>query len=359
MRRLVVLIFVLALLAPAVAGAQSDPPDSAPRRFIFGGFGNLVVAHSEKRNREVFETGELDLYGIWRLSTNWSILGEGFIQHAGPSKDIDLEPTKRVEFNIERLHASYSSSDRFRLEVGEVHTGIIRWNEREHRGRFLQTPIDVPSIANRQEQGGAWPLHFFGGWASGRLPGPAGFQYGVGIGEARGEHRDDIEPPLGHRTTPSMLLSLSASPVAVPGLDAGVAEYAGDIPAPDGTLRERDTTLFASYVRGGLELRSEWAEMIHRPLSGGQQFISRGWYVLASFRAHGRLQSLRPYFILDRLNVAPGEEYLDGVFDQRAWALGIRWDARSWLALKADAGNHLTPDGVRERLIRAAVTFAF
>ncbi len=356
MRRLVVLFSLVGFVAPAAAWAQSEP---TPRRFLFGGFGNLVIAHSEKRNREVFETGELDLYGIWRLSDNWSILGEGFIQHAGPSKDIDLEPTKRVEVNIERLHASYSASDRFRLEVGEVHTGIIRWNEREHRGRFLQTPIDVPSVDNRQEQGGAWPLHFFGGWASGRLPGPAGLQYGVGIGEARGERRDDIQPLFGHRATPSLLVSLSASPVAITGLDVGVSEYAGDIPAPDVRLRERDTTLFASYVRGGLELRGEWAEMIHRPFSGGRQFITRGWYVLTSFRARGRLHRLRPYFILDRLNVAPDEQYLNGVFDQRAWAVGVRWDARNWLALKTDAGVHLTRDGQREHLVRAAVTFAF
>ncbi len=361
MNRVVAARFLIAALFVATnLGAQSSNSGStATACFRFGGFGNIVFSHLERRGREAFETGELDLYAIWQFSDDWSVLGEGFIQHAGRSEDIDLQPTKRVEVELERLHLTYNPSDRFRLEIGEIHTGIIRWNEREHRGRFLQTPIAVPSIANRQEQGGAWPLRFAGVWSSGRLPGSLGVRYGAGIGETRGETRDEIEPLFDRKTNPAGLLSLSVSPEAFSGLDVGGAAYVGDIPAPDGKMRESDATLFASLVRGGIEARSEWAEMRHRRVGSGQQFLTHGWYSLLSWRPRGQWKSVRPYLLLDHLSVARDETYLTGVFDQSAWAAGVRWDARPWLAIKSDYGGQLAPDHHHERLARVALAFSF
>jgi hypothetical protein len=314
----------------------------------------VIFARTSPGGATFFDTGELDLYGSDQLSDRWSILGEVLLQHSRRSPGAD-PPPKDFELDAERLYAAYQRSDRLRVEIGQVHTGLIAWNEREHRSRFLQTPIDVPSIARGEEQGGAWPLHFIGVWASGRLPGRAGLTYGAGSGVARGRLRDEISSVIEDIQRPAALLSLRASPDAVSGLEAGAAIYSGDIPARDGRMREVDTTLSTSYVRGGLELRSEWAEMHHRRIADDRRFITRGWYALASARPRGRWKVLRPYLLFDHLEVAPGESYLNELHDQRAWAAGVRWDVERRLAVKTD----LRRQRAGERELRIQLAFSF
>src|SRR5438477_7301058 len=266
------------ILASALSvHAQND-------RFRFGGFGDAVFAYTSGSGHATFDAGELDVFASAKLTDNWSILGEGLIQHARRGDDVDLPSTKRVEIDLERLSATYNPSDRVRVEIGQIHTGIIRWNAREHRGRFLQTPIDTPAIANREEQGGAWPLHFIGLWVSGRLPGALGVQYGAGAGETRGSARDETQPLLDEKSTIARLVSISIAPDALAGFEAGAVAYAGNIPAPGGELRERDATIFTSFVRDGVELRGEWAEMHHHRVADGAIFVTHGWYPLASLR---------------------------------------------------------------------------
>src|ERR1700682_1201217 len=228
--------------ACAARGQEPVPP-----HFHFGGFANVSFDHSSRTHETAFATGELDLYANAAVNDAWSMFGETFVQHTGSIENVDPRPTKRVEAEIERLYISYNPSDRIRFELGRNHTGIIRWNQREHRGRFLQTPIDVPAIANREEQGGAWPLHFLGVWASGRLPGRLGLQYSAATGKARGVARDEIEPAINQDATAARLFSLSISPDGVPGWLLGGVEYIGNIPAPEGDMREVDHTIFTSY----------------------------------------------------------------------------------------------------------------
>jgi hypothetical protein len=328
-------------------------------RLRFGGFADVTFDHSTRTHHDAFAAGELDLYASAVLSNDWSALAEGFVQHAGRVEDVEQQPTKRVEVDLERLYIQYSPTDRARLELGQTHTGIIEWNEREHRSRFLQTPIDVPAIATREEQGGAWPLHFVGLWLSGRLGGPLGVEYGAGLGEARGRSRDEIQPLLDEKSSTSHLASLSIAPDALTGWQLGATEYGGEIPAPEGAMHESDITLFTSYVRGGAEVRGEWAQMHHRRFSDDRRFGTRGWYALASWRARGRWKPFRPYLLLDRLDVADGESYLSEVHDQKAWAAGIRWDATRWLAVKSDYRAQLSPNGTHEHLVRLQFAVSF
>ena len=346
-----------ALFIVLALSIQAQDAAPAPPRFAFGGFGDAVFAYSSRNGTTSFDIGELDFFLTARLNDRWTALGEGFLQHVRRSNDVDLQSTKRVEVDVERLYIAYNPSDRLRVEVGQIHTGIIQWNEREHRSRFLQTPIGIPSIANREEQGGAWPLHFVGVWGSGRLPGTLGAQYGAGIGEARGAARDEIQPLLDPDASLAALVSFSVAPDAMAGFEAGAAAYHGHIPARDGRLVERDATLFASFVRGGIELRSEWARMQHR--RSGARFTTSGWYALASFRPRGRWQVIRPYLLIDHLDVAPGEAYLSEVRDQDSYAAGIRWDVMRRLAIKGELISHLKGDSARDHGVRAQVAFSF
>ncbi len=354
----VVRLFLAAALCSAVSlQAQSASDQPSTPRIRFGGFVDVIFAGSTDTHHKELESGEADLYGAVRLSDRWSAFGEGLSKHV--SRSGGEEAARSVDFNLERLYLAFDPSDRFRLEIGQIHTGVIHWNEREHRGRFLQTPIDVPTIANREEQGGAWPLHCVGLWAYGRLPGSLGLQYGAGIGETRGPALGEIRPPSLDDVTSAGLLALSISPDAITGFELGGAAYAGHVPAPDGVLRERDFTLFTSFVRGPIELRGEWAQMRHVRIKGDDRFYTRGWYALGSMRPHGRWQVLRPYLLLDHLNAASGELYLRDVHDQNAWAAGLRWDVNQWLAVKSDFRAQLAPNGSRDHLVRLQLAASF
>jgi len=338
-------------------GAPSTVPAAAPR-IRFGGFASATFDRLTRTGHDAFENGEVDLYATAIVNDEWSVLGETFAQRSGRSMNVDQQD-RRLELNLERLYISFNPSDRFRLELGQNHLALIRWNEREHRGRFLQTPIDVPAIATREEQGGAWPLHLIGLWASGRLGGPLGIRYGMAFGKARGTARDDIAPAFDHESSPGQLFTLSIAPDALPGWLLGGAEYSGYIPARDGKLREGDETLFSAYTARGLEVRTEWAEMHHKRVSDGKHFVSRGAYLLVSWRLPARLQALRPYVLLDNLDVAAGETYLADVRDQHAWAAGVRWDVRPWLAVKGDFRAQHAAAQQRERLIRIQLSTSF
>jgi hypothetical protein len=343
---------VAALGGAGVAAAQEG---SYPTLRL-SAFADATASYSIHSHATDFDFGEIDPYAEVRFSETWSGLAEALFQRVERGSSSDRPGRSAVEVDLERLYAAYSRSDALRLQIGEINSGIIGWNEREQVPRFLQTPIDVPSIARRQEQGGAWPLHLIGAFASGTAPGAAGLRYGVGIGEGRGARRDDTSLTA-RPTSAAGLISVAAAPEAVAGWTIGAAAFADRIPAAEGTYGEFDQTLSTSYLRGPLEVRGEWSRMEHR--LGGKAYVSRGWYALVSWRLPERLATLRPYFLIDRLDVARDEPYLAGIEDQRAWAAGLRWDATKHLVLKADYQSQTAGEPGEERRIRVQLAVGF
>ena len=349
------------LMLFALSGRGDDVPSPAKHfpAFRLGVFADVVLSHLPEGGKVQYESGEIDLYTSSQVTSDWSVLGEALIQHVGRAENPDLNRKVHLEVNLERLYGAYEPSDRLRLEIGQIHTGIVQWNEREHRSRFLQTPIDVPSIANRESQGGAWPLHFAGAWASGRVPGSLGATYGVGLGTGRGSERDDIQPFFRRGSAPAGLFLVSIAPDLLTGFEAGAAGYVGRIRVPGQTFQELDATLFSSFARGGVELRGEWARMAHSELGGPAVFVTRGWYLLASWRPRGRWKPLRPYLLIDHLHVAPGEQYLAEVHNQNAWSAGVRWDVTPRLAIKTDYRTQVLAVPSRQHFIRLELALSF
>ena len=150
----------------------------------------------------------------------------------------------------------------------------------------------------------------------------------------------------------AFVTSLGVAPDALPGLQAFASGYFDRIPAPGGELRERDVTFSLSFIRGAVELRAEWSLLQHKPDGSSASFDSRGWYALASYRLPEPLANLRPYVLLEGLNAAEGEAYLDGIPDEKAVAAGIRFDVNRWLALKGDYRSQKVGDGPREGVVR-------
>jgi hypothetical protein len=325
------LALALASMLPACsAGAQAVAPTEPPPSPIFrlGGFGDLEFHSSSEDRAGGLDVAEIDLYSTAQLTDRLSALVEVLARR-------DHRDRLVTEIDLERLFVAYAPSDFVRVEAGQTHTGIIQWNDREHRSRLLQTPIDVPAIARSPQDEGAWPLRFVGVWVSGRVEGPLGLKYGVAAGFGSGRTRDEIPLFNGNRS-PAGLLSVSIAPPRWQGLELGIARYVQRIPAAAEPLREHDITLSLSYVNRGSEVRAEYARMLHVGVNSGRRFRSVGYYVLLSQRLNGRLAPLRPYFLFDRLDLAHGEEYLRESRNEDAVAGGMRWDITPHFTLKAE-----------------------
>jgi len=359
-RRAAGLQFLIALLLavaqPLHAQTPSAEPDAHPA-FRLGGFADIELHSSSDSVREGLDLAELDLYSSANLSRRWSALAEIVVQRSIHAHEAEEETL--LELDLERLYVNYSKSDSFSLELGETHTGIVRWNEREHRSRILQTPIDVPAIARRPQDEGLWPLRFVGVWMSGRLPGPLGLGYGAGVGTGPGESTREDTPPLDRHRTPAELLSLSITPDALRGLELAIAAYAQHIPAQPAALRERDFTLSLNYVERGTEVRAEWARMTHEVMSSSAVYRNTGYYLLLSKRLSGRAERARPYVLLDRLQLASGEIALQGIPSENAWATGVRYDFTHHLSVKGEYRSQRATDGDRETLIGLQVGLSF
>jgi hypothetical protein len=317
-------------LSAATEPAAPHPPAEPPPYPIFrlGGFGDLEFHSSSEDRPGGLDVAEIDLYSTAQLTDRLSALVEVLARR-------DHRDRLVTEVDLERLFVAYAPSDFVCIEAGQTHTGIVQWNDREHRSRLLQTPIDVPAIARPPQDDGAWPLRFVGVWVSGRVEGPLGLKYGVAAGYGSGKRRDEIPVVSGDRS-PAGLLSLSIAPPRWHGLELGIARYVQRIPATAEPLRERDLTLSLSYVNRGAEVRAEYARMMHVGIHSGRRFRSVGYYVLLSQRLNGRLSPLRPYFLFDRLDLARGEEYLRESRNEDAVAGGMRWDITSHFTLKAE-----------------------
>ena len=349
MSRRPIAILLPLLLYAATAVAQDVP---APRPFHVGGFADVELHTTSDNEREGLDLAELDVFTTYQLSNAWSALAEGFVLRSWRKSD------QKFDADLERIYVEYSTSDALRVEIGETQTGIIRWNEREHRSRFLQTPIDQPAIARRPQDDGAWPLRFTGIFASGRLPGSLGVSWGAGGGLGPGRVRDST-PLADDGRSPAALLSLSMSPDTMPGLELAAAAYVGSIRLQPGHIREHDTTISINYVASGNEVRVEWARMNHRLSGVSSTFRTTGYYALFSKRLGGRAERLRPYLLLDRLKIAQGEAYLAEATDENAWATGIRCDVTHRFSVKGEYRSQRTVSGDRETIFGVQFGLSF
>jgi hypothetical protein len=355
--RLLLVAALLAASAPLHAQAGSDQPAARPVIRV-GGFADLELHTSSDNVEEGLDLAELDLYSSVSISERWSALAEGVAQRTIHNREPGGKESI-FELDLERLYVNYSLSDAFSLELGETHTGIIRWNEREHRSRILQTPIDVPAVARRPQEDGIWPLRFIGVWMSGRLPGPLGLGYGAGVGSGPEENAHEEASALDRHRTPAGLLSLSVAPDAFHGLELAIAAYAQHLPVQPEALRERDVTLSLNYAEQGTEIRAEWARMTHEVINSVLVYRSTGYYLLLSKRLSGRAERARPYILVDRLQLAPGEIALENVPSESAWATGVRYDFTRHLSVKGEYRSQRAPHGDRENLLGMQVGLSF
>src|SRR5262249_27304030 len=154
----------VALSAALLAAGASAQTKSYPTA-RWGVFADSNLGYSLRSSATELQFGEIDPYFEVRFSDAWSAVGEALFQRIERGSSADRPGRKSLELDVQRLLAAYAPSDALRIQVGEINSGITQWNN-EQLPRFVQTPIDEPSIGRPQEQGGAWPLHLIGAWVS-------------------------------------------------------------------------------------------------------------------------------------------------------------------------------------------------
>jgi hypothetical protein len=345
------------MAAPPLAGAQETPasPDAgdAPsamsrqsnRTLRILPFGSLdFTSRSEDGGHSSFAIGPFDLYITGSLSEHWSALGELVFENADNSLATDLE----------RFLLAWQPSDLLRLRAGREHNPIVRWNTALHHGAYMQTPIERPSMARFEDDGGPWPVHFVGLLADGRA-GSAGLRYGAAVGNGRGAIPDEVQVTFDRNSSKAFIGWLGLEPSRVVGLELSLTGYADTIPAETGELRERGWTAAASYVAGSWELRSEYGELDHREESNGTSFRTKGGYGLVAYELP---HAFKPYVLLDYMNVPEDDPFLVGIPDRKGVTGGVRWDPDPRAALKGEVAS-MRVGGVKDTTFRAQLAVAF
>jgi hypothetical protein len=345
----------LALPAPGQAQEPSPSPEVealpvvAPDRITLRilPFGSVdVTSRSEDGGHSGFSIGPFDLYITSRLSEHWSASGELVFENGDNSLSTDLE----------RILIGWQASDRLRLRVGREHNPLVRWNTALHHGVYMQTPIERPSMARFEDDGGPWPVHFVGLLADGRAGG-IGLQYGAAVGNGRGAIPDEVEVTFDRNGNKALVGWLGFAPPSLVGLEVSLTGYADRVPGELGDLRERAWTLSGSYLGGPWELRSEFGQIHHHLLAAAGDYETTGWYVLGAYALrHG---TVKPYVMLDHMDVPEADPFLAGIPDREGWVVGMRWDPDPRAALKGEFTSQRVGGGDRTSTVRAqlAVTF--
>lgn len=303
------------------------------------------TSRSEDGGHNSFDIGPFVLYITSRLSEHWSALGELNFENDDNELATDLE----------RFLVGWQPSDKLRLRIGREHNPIVRWNTALHHGLYMQTPIERPGMARFEDDGGPWPVHFVGLLADGTA-GRVGLRYGVAVGNGRGEIPDEVQVTFDRNGNKAVAGWLGLAPPGLVGLEFSLTGYADRIPAATGELRERDWTASASYVAGRWEVRTEYGQMDHTPVDGGARMRTTGWYVLGAFSVVG---NVKPYVLVDDMNVPEEEPFLAGVPDRNERIFGIRWDPDPRAALKAEVASLRTGSEERRTVVRAQIAVSF
>ena len=317
--------------------------------FTMQGFGNVdLVASAYRGQHSGFENGAFDLFVTSHLDEHWSALTELVFEPDGNTIGPDLE---RFEFMFE-------CSDAFRIAAGRVHNPFLQWPITYHHGLFMQVPVERPIIARWEDEPGLWPMHFVGLLAQGRLLGPIGLRYALGIGNGRGDALEVVQVGSDANDNKAITASIGLSPDAIEGLEVNGSTYRDRIPA-DTTLKETDYALSGSFVRGPLDVRGEWSRMEHKDESDAITYRTTGWYALGAYRLPIQGAQIKPYVLIEGLDAPAGESFLMYPADEQAWSAGLRWDVSRWVALKAAYRSTKIGNLDRDEEVRAQLAVNF
>lgn len=329
-----------------VCGQEEQTPERETSTLHLAVFGNVdFIAKPARGDAASAVIGPFDLYLTGQISDHWSSLGE-----------VVLESTPEGELvtDFERFLIIYTPGDRLRLSAGRSHNPIVRWNESQHHGLFVQTPMERPLMARYEDSPGLWPVHFVGVRGEVHL---SALRFEAGVGNGRGAIADFIQTTGDIDRNKALIFGLRLTPGSIPGLELAATTYLDRIPDSRGSIKERDITLSANYYAHGFDIRGEWGVMKHS--RGRDRYETRGAYVLVSKSLGGAFDRFKPYVMFDDLKVADDESFFADGQTTREVVWGGRLDVHEGVALKGEFVSRKVPRETKDSLVRfqLAVTF--
>ena len=259
---------------------------------------------------------------------------------------------------VERTILKYNRSDRLKLSVGRFHTPISYWNVAFHHGAWLQTTVARPDLTRF---GGSFlPVHFVGVLAEGAGPsGGLNLNYNVGIGNGRSSVASRGGDAGDVNNNRAFISTLFVKPDKPFGLQAGASVYLDKFTRGAMSLRELIASAHVAWTKETPELIAEYAWVRHRPIGGGGQMVSRGYYAQVAYRLSAFRARLKPYVRYEQLRLAAGDPVFEEIRGRQGVLAGARFDASELVALKAEYRRQRYPAEPYVNGVFCQISFSF
>ena len=358
-------------------GARSFPPEIAtstlaqaggPPRLSLHGFGHVQYDGSRTSPRSAapteetnhFTVGPMVLFISSQISEDFSFYSE---------TEFDFTPDGKGKLDVERVMLNYAYAPWLNIGVGRGHTALGYWNQRYHHGAWLQTTTERPLIYAFPGDGGLLPIHFVGLELTGNLETSAGLvSYHANIANGRGDELGQVQ--MTHDRDDTKMLSLMATLEPTEDFGVGFSVLTDRLPGNDAIDPSRASRIeelimgFHTYYQAyPYDLVAEILTIQHTDHSVNQDFNHYGGYVQLGYS----LGSWKPYYRFDFLNTESGDPfYTDfntglprfGSEDTTQHTVGVRWDLRTYVALKAEF-RRLVNSSLRDSSATLQAAFAF
>ena len=338
-----------ALAAPAFAQSPTPTPSADPHqmpagegdypRLHFAGFGDIdFAAQPRSQGTRAFSLGQFVAHITSQLSARVTVLSEISFT-ARTDAGTGTPPAPGFNTEIERLIVRFDQSDFFRVSFGRYHTPINYWNTAFHHGQWLQTTISRPEMI--QFGGKFLPVHFVGGLVEGAVPaGGWNVGYKAGVGNGRGAVISRAGDAGDSNDNLSFLANVSSKPDRIYGLETGAAIYTDTIvPALGGQVGERIVSGYVAYQKETPEVIAEYAGVRHEQDGVAAPFWNHAYYVQLAYRLPDPLRQWKPYYRFEHIDIASGDVVFSTVLPLDGSTLGVRFDASTFVAIKAEYRN--------------------
>lgn len=349
-------------------GATSPSGPPGPPRLNLRGFGHIEYDTSRTAPRTPgsttdtnhFTVGPVVLFISSQISEDISFYSEN---------EFDFTADGVGHLDVERVMLSYSYAPWLNIGAGRGHTALGYWNQRFHHGTWLQTTTERPLIYAFESRGGMLPIHFVGLELTGNLDTPAGLvSYHANLANGRGDSPNLVEMTRDKDDTKMVSLMATLEPAEDLGIGFSVLSdripgNAAIDPTRAGRIEELIFGTHTYYQSYPYDLVAEILAIRHDDHSLNREFSHYGGYVQLGY-AFG---SWKPYYRFDFVQVEGGDPfYTDfatggpraGVEDTTQHTIGLRWDVRTYLALKAEL-RRLVRTSERDSAATLQASFAF
>lgn len=280
--------------------------------------------------------GSVDFFVNMRLGDQWRVLSETVIE----SKSND-----QISTSQERLWGAWVPADWFYAKFGTEHSGISRWNQLYHHGRWLETSIRRPLLASFEGSQGVLPLHRTGLTLGGTAHTDVGrFEYFGTVSNGRGELPSDKQRNADVDEQKAIDLGLAFEPFGESDWRFGVAVTKDTIPpdpasADPARARSIGEWIYTGHVEwrnGSFYGLGEVALIDHEVKATSEDFSGNVSYVQAEYR----FGDWTPYARFDHRNMDEGDPFYSPLGrDLDVWygTLGLRWDVGTNVAIKLES----------------------